>query len=181
MKEYLIIGTLHSGLTPKNELKSLLAEIEPDQVLVELPEGYDSEKIRDRAVVPDEMLFAHSWAQKNNIQADCFGVESDDVDIFQEGFDEDSPEYQEVLKTEEKIIEKYNWKEFNTKKVCDLLDIPVKEKIFDQSILDKQEAGMLKNIREKSIDNGKAVIITGYDHIDYFHDNLENSSTPLRS
>lgn len=64
MQEYFIIGTLHSGLTPKDELEGLLAEIKPDQLLVELPEGYDAKDIKDREVVPDEMLFAHSWAQK---------------------------------------------------------------------------------------------------------------------
>lgn len=102
------------------------------------------------------------------------------MNIFKEGYDEDGEEYQDMLEYEEKIIEQYNWKEFNTKKVSDLLDFSLKEKLFDQSVLNKREQEMLENIQEKSIDDGKIVIVTGADHIDYFHDNLKNSCIPLR-
>ena len=38
MRKIIIIGTLHVGLTPDNELKEVLEEYNPDQILVEIDE-----------------------------------------------------------------------------------------------------------------------------------------------
>ena len=74
-----LIGTIHSGHTDKKELAHVLENIDPDQVLIELPEGFSEASVREREVVPDEMLFAYDWTRENGVSRACFDVDSEIV------------------------------------------------------------------------------------------------------
>ncbi|MEK6842233.1 MAG: hypothetical protein AABX84_00295, partial [Nanoarchaeota archaeon] len=62
MRKIYIIGTIH-GMTPNNELKSILKKINPNQILVEITEKYlKNKKFKN---YPKEMVYAYSWGIKN--------------------------------------------------------------------------------------------------------------------
>jgi len=175
-----VIGTIHSGHTDKKELADVLEDIDPDQVLIELPEGFSKASVREREVVPDEMLFAYDWTRENGVSRACFDVDSGIIeDYFSEDYSEDSDEYQEFLDFQDKIIENHNWKDFNKDENLDLLDHPLEDTLFDKAVLKQREKDMLINIKEKIISEGDVAIVTGASHLQFFQKHLENAQLTI--
>lgn len=175
-----LIGTIHSGKTSHKELGDILDKINPDQVLIELPENFSEKGIKKRKVVPDEMLFAYNWVNENDIRCGCFDVSNDTGEnFFADDYSEESKEYQELLDYQDSIIVKHDWKDFNKRENIDLLDHPLEDTLFNSSALKERKRGMLEDIREKVISEGKVVIITGTAHLDFLLKNLENTQLAL--
>lgn len=63
MRKIIIIGTLHAGLTPNQELKEFLEYTKPTQVLVEILEEDLHQKKLDS--YPSEMVYTLKWAKQN--------------------------------------------------------------------------------------------------------------------
>lgn len=178
MREIYVIGTLHAGYTPNDELRELLEDIEPNQVLVELPDE-PIEELKDREVYPSEMIFAYNWGKEKGLQVGRFDVESD-YSYFNEGRSPDDQEYKDYLEYQESIIKEHSWKDFNKERYNKLLDHPLRDVLFDKQQAEKREAEMLENIKKAMISNGKIVVTTGAGHLNYLQEHLPEAVFPLR-
>lgn len=171
MKKIIIIGTLHAGITPNEELGLVFEKYKPDQILVEmLNDDIANNNIDD---YPPEMVFALSWAKMNDI--DVAGFDSD-IDVFQDGVaDTDN---QKLIDQQKKLITK-SWTEYNRAENLKLLDIE-NMNIVDDNKEQEREAEMLNNINAVIADNGTILIVTGCGHLDFFEKNIDKALFPFR-
>lgn len=159
-----VIGTVH-GYTPKEDLIKLFEELKPAQILIEM--FHEDIKNYDTEFYPEEMQFALKYAKDNNIH--YFGFDTY-INVAK-----DNPD-KEYLDYEQKLCEKYNWKEWNTKEVQKLMDIT---RIVNKTDWDQRQKIMLENIKLKAINN--AIILTGAAHLEFFERNLKSATFPFRT
>ena len=63
MQKIIVIGTVHGGFTPDEELKEVFEEYSPKQLFVEVAEEHvKKNKLKD---YPPEMIFTLRWAKEN--------------------------------------------------------------------------------------------------------------------
>ena len=171
MRKIFIIGTLHLGLTPNEELEKYIARINPDQIFVEITrEDIDDKKLKD---YPPEMVFVHGWAIKNGLKLNGF---DSNVDMIKEEINEEDKE--RLFKEQEEIIKEYNWKDLNKLKNQEIIDL-TDEKFVDINKLNKRQSEMLDNINKSMIKEGNILIITGCGHLEFFRKNLKSALFPL--
>lgn len=170
MQNIIVIGTLHAGLTPNEELEKIFTEYKPTQILVEISQDdINSDNLNK---YPPEMIFTYEWAITNNVKVNGFDSK---INVFKEGLTEN--DNLDLIEEQKKLIKKYSWKDFNKSENKKLLDIdnitdPVKEK--------KREQEILKNINKAIDENGSILIITGCGHLDFLEQNLKNAIFPFR-
>lgn len=173
MRKIIIIGTLHVGLTPKNELQELLDRFKPDQLLVELS---NDDIINDKiGLYSDEMLFAYDWAKDNDVLVNGF-----DANISVLSAAKNEEDNNEVIEEQKKIIEKYSWKDFNKTSYLKLLNTEKEARLIDRKKWDLREEKMLENILENIIPEGMVLIVTGSGHIPFFEKNIKDAIFPLK-
>jgi pheromone shutdown protein TraB len=171
MRKIIVIGTLHAGLTPKNELKDILSSYKPDQLLVEIQE----KDIQAKTIssYSDEMVFAYEWAKENNILVIGFDV---NINILKEG--KTQADNQRVIEKQKAIIHQHDWKDFNQNKYLKLLD-EFKRNLVDGEKWKEREKKMLSNILDNVINTGVIVVLTGAGHIPFFIEHLKDAEFPL--
>ncbi|MCK5449910.1 hypothetical protein KAI32_03520 [Candidatus Pacearchaeota archaeon] len=174
MKKIIVIGTMHNIFPKhKDELKSIIEEIDPDQVLVEIEKkDLNSDEIKS---YPKEIVFAYNWAIKNKKKVDAFDV---DMNLWKKGVtqkDEDRIEKEWFQK-----YGKHNWKFFNKKTSENRLTIWTIDEIIDQNKMGVRQKNMLENIKRISIKEGKVLILTGAYHLDFFAKHLKQATFPYR-
>ena len=173
-RKIIIIGTLHAGITPNNELKEVIEKFNPDQLLVEL--ANDDIIKNDLSSYPPEMIFAFEWAKNNNVMVAGFDYK---IDVFREGvMPEDN---QTMIEKQKKLIKKLSWKDFNKIENEKLLDVDGLDELIDQNNERVREDEMLKNIEANIIENGTVVIITGTAHLNFFERNIKDAMFPFRN
>ena len=173
MRKIYVIGTVHNMLPgKKKELKSLLEDIDPDQILVEIV----NKDLRNNRIrkYPKEMIFAYIWAIKNGKKVNGSDVP---INIIRKGFSQ--KELKIVEKSLTKIASKYTWKELNKSKYIRKLEI------FDDKIIDKKkhrlrQKKMLENIQKNMIKDGTILILTGSGHLKFFEKKLKEAIFPFR-
>lgn len=172
MRKIYIIGTLHGGCTPENELEEILTNLKPDQLMVEIQQkDIDGKNFND---YPNEMVFGYKWAKDQNIPV--YGIDTDISDIAEGKTDEDN---QKVMDMQIKIINQHNWKDFNKKGYVKLLDVPGELELVDKEKADLREREMLENILENVISKGTVVVLTGAGHLAFFGKELPEAIFPL--
>lgn len=178
MRKVFIIGTLHLGFTPKDELREVLEELRLTQLFVELPPE-DSEKREVAEKHSDEMAFAYRWAKENNVLVVSYDIGGGNLE--KEGAEEDK-EYIQLSKEELEEAKKISWRERNKKNAYKgSAWEKIKEKFIDQKKWDAREKQMLENIRQNLADEGTVVILTGAGHLDFFEENLSEAEFLFRS
>lgn len=178
MRKIYIIGTLHNMLPKyKEELKSLLEDINPDQVLVEIVDkDLKTKKIRK---YPKEMRFAYRWGMKHDKKTNGFDTP---IDVVKK-----SVTKKELKKAEEEalsIIDKYGltWKDFNKPKYEHIKEIDILEnQIIDRPKDKLRQRQMLENIQKMIIEDGTVLILTGAGHLSFFEQNIKEAIFPLRT
>lgn len=179
MKEVIIIGTLHGGFTPKEELKELLSSINPDKVLVELsPEELARPVVKSTR---DDMFTAYDWATGNNKQVAVFDIEND---TLKEGVTGEEPEFAEFGSAIEGLLKEYSWKELNREepwKSSDVLGLENKlmEKYFNIEKNQERDFTMFQNIKDNLIE-GKNVVLTGTGHLTFFKEQMPEAKLFFR-
>jgi hypothetical protein len=173
MPKIIIVGTLHGGITPNNELKEVLEELNPDQLLVEMKnKGLIDNKTEE---YPSEMIFVYNWAKENNIKV--FGFDSD-IDTFREGVTQE--DNQAIIEKQDRAMGNLSWKDFNIEENNKLLDVEGIENLINPEKEKMREMEMLKNIQNNIIKNGTVVIITGAGHLNFFEKNIKDAVFPFR-
>lgn len=174
MRKIYVIGTLHN-MMPKHEkeLTQILDKINPDQILVEIVrKNLKSPKIR---AYPKEMQFAYRWGTKHNKKVDGF-----DASIYVDKKDTTKKEREKFLKEFMKIINKYDWQQWNKKKY-DKISYDNLRKLIDFRKHRSRQNKMLQNIRKMMIKDGIILILTGAGHLSFFERHLEKAIFPLRN
>lgn len=176
MRKIIIVGTLHAGLTPKNELREVLDKFNPDQVLVEIIQKDINNKKFDS--YPPEMIFVFKWANNKGILVKGFDYE---INVLKKKMtEEDNKKVIEEQKELMRKTEKFNWKDMNKEENLKLLRIESAEKLVDPKKERKREIKMLKNINKVMISKGVVVIITGVGHLGFFQRNIKDALFPFR-
>lgn len=178
MRNIYVIGTLHGGYVPTEELEEQLVKLDPSQLFIELPDK-SIETIKSGGDVRDEMMFVYEWGHKHNIPVHCFDV---DRWTLKEGITINSPEFKELYDAQSKILEKHklSWKELNKEKYDTLLDHPLMEKVSDSTKEHEREIEMLQNIRDNMKKQGNILIFTGTAHLSFFQESLSKAIFPFR-
>jgi pheromone shutdown protein TraB len=178
MKNMYVVGTLHQGCVPEEELVDVLESFKPDQLFLELPDE-PLEDIVKSGDIRDEMIYAYQWAKKNNILVHCFDSE---INTFRDGITVDSPEFKKLLVEQTEILKnsKITWKQHNKKQYDSLLDHPLIAVISDPAKELQREKDMLQKIRKHSIQEGVILILTGAGHLSFFESELPEATFPFR-
>lgn len=171
-----VIGTLHLGLTPLDELKEVLEDISPDQILIELPRGTHG------VGGPDEMVYAKQWARDNGINVDFFDA---DISVLKDSILENNAEYKELIKRQVQLLQGISWKDANKKATFTegelaKIDKELMTKVFDVEKWNRREDEMLKNVVELMQKDGVVAILTGAGHLDFFENSPLETKLPLR-
>jgi len=173
MNQIFIIGTLHAGWTPEDELQEELEKIKPDQLLVEICD----QDLRDNKLddYPPEMIFAYQWAKKNNVSV--AGYDSK-IKVFKEGVsDQDN---QDLIEKQKQRLGYLSWKDANKPENCDLFDDEDCQKLVDPEKDKLREQEMLDNINKEIADQGRIVTLTSCGHLGFFKDNFSEAKFPLK-
>lgn len=178
MQQIIIIGTLHAGWTPADELRAVLAAQKPDQVLVELsPE--ELERPREDSI-RDEMFAAYDWASGKDTPVAVFDHEND---VLREGVRGDEDAFREYEQKSREIFRGYTWKQLNREDPWQVPAMQELEQYMNEHYIDpekatRREAVMLETIRQKMID-GRNVVVTGVGHLPFFSKHLPSAAMPL--
>ncbi len=180
MKETIIIGTLHGGSTPKDELLKILNTVNPDNVLVEL----SLEELNDRPrtdSIRDEMFAAYDWAVEHHKDVDVFDIEDD---ILKEGITGSEPDFVELELKVKDLLKDYSWKELNRKEPWNIpevvrLEDSIVEKYFDPEKMKARDFQLLRNITDK-LKDGVNIVITGAGHLTFLKQHMPTATLPLR-
>lgn len=178
--EIIIIGTLHTGWTPHDELIELLKNIEPNNILVELSKEELSTE-RRKTSIRDEMIAAYDWATGNNIPVNVFDTENN---ILREGITGTEPFFIQHGQQMKKILKNYSWKDLNSDKPWNLpgikcLDKEMNERYIDPEKSTKRDIELVNSIKNL-IKQGKNVILIGAGHLDFLEESFPDAEFPLR-
>lgn len=176
MRHIFILGTIHDGHTPPTELITALEQLQPDQVMLEIPRGTDADAVRHTDDWRDEMRAAYRWAREQDIPTIFF---DENMPLFRDGYSVEHPAYAEFIKKAEAEIAKHSWKELN-KPEYDSLFGEEYFTIFDKEKDSAREHTLLANITEQLPEQGNVVIVTGTGHLAFFEKNLPDATFPLR-
>lgn len=173
-RKIIVIGTLHAGITPNNELKETIESFQPDQLLIEI--ANDDIVKKNLSLYPPEMIFTFEWAKNNNVKVAGFDSK---INVFREGaIPEDN---QAIIEKQKKLIKKLSWKDFNRIENEKLLDVDDLNVLIDKDNERARENEMLKNIEANIIETGTVVIITGTSHLNFFERNIKDAIFPFRN
>lgn len=177
MRKILLLGTLHGGLTPKDELRSILESVAPDQLFVELTPN----EIINGSPFRDEMMFAYQWGQDRRITVNRFDRNTGEL---KEGVTGKEPEFITLSNELKSALEKYSWQELNKTEISQqpqILEIEkrIHDKFIDSTKEKEREEEMLKNIQDQILPAGEVLIITGTGHLDFFLRNLSDARLAL--
>ncbi|NOY35860.1 MAG: hypothetical protein GXP44_03015 [bacterium] len=180
MKKIIIIGTIHGGFTPKEELEEFLSDINPDQVLVELSDEELNDRPRENSI-RDEMFAAYDWATRNKKKADCFDIENN---TLKKGVTGKEPEFLKFELKVKELLKDYSWKDLNKEEPWETpevveLENKITEKYFNAEKQKEREHEMLDIVRGKLID-GVNAIITGAGHLSFFKKEIPEAAFPLQ-
>ena len=176
MRKIIIIGTVHGGFTPENELKEVLEKYKPNQVLVEIAqEDINKNNIKN---YPPEMIFAMKWAKENKVKVNYF-------DIIENTLKKSitKKEVKNLIKEQDEQIKKSNftWKDLNNKEKIKILDTRIYLNAVDLEKEKERELKMLNKIKRMMIKSGTIVIVTGAGHLNFFEKNLKGAEFPFRN
>ena len=172
MRKIIIIGTLHLGLTPNKELREVLDEIKPDQLLVEINER-DIKNNNFKKYIP-EMVFAYRRAKKKKISVSGF---DSSINVLSQGMTE--KDKKRIIQKQKRLAKGHNWKDLNKEKYLKLLR-GSEEGLIDWKKEQKREEKMLQNIKKAMQPNGKIVIVTGCGHLSFFEKSIKDAVFPFR-
>lgn len=173
MRNLIFIGTLHAGITPKDELADILKGLKPTQLLVEIQQkDIASNNLKD---YPDEMIFAYHWAIKNKIPA--FGFDSGINELSDNATTEDE---ERLVQRDRQIVSQHNWKDFNKDEYMKLFETEEDSALVNEKKSNLRELEMLQNINGGIDPNGTIIVLTGAYHLKYFENKFKDATFPYR-
>lgn len=181
MNRTIIVGTLHLGLTRKNDLKKLLEEIHPDQLLLELPA---EQSARERASrTSDEMGFAAMWAGTKGIPVAYFDTGES---VLRDGISVEGSLYKELESRQVQEIKAFSWQDLNKKEPWREGRLASAQQTFWRECIDPakwelREENMLENIQRLKKQKGTVLILTGAGHLDFFEREFPEAEFPYRN
>ncbi len=177
MRKIIVIGTVHGGFTPNNELQDVLENFKPGQLLVEIAE--EDIKKDNLKEYPSEMICAYNWAKKRKIPVNGF---DSTINVLAEGITEEHNK--KAIKIQLKRIERYTWKDLNKEEYLKMVDSellpPPLNQLIDEKKMKQREKEMVKNIKKYIHKKGDIIIITGAGNLKIFEKEFPNAIFPYR-
>ncbi|MBU0530931.1 hypothetical protein KJ910_00325 [Patescibacteria group bacterium] len=165
MKKIIILGTLHAGLTPNEDLVAELKRIKPDQLLVEIAdEDLQSGQIES---YPSEMIAAYQWAQEQGLPVAGFDAK---INVFRSGMTE--ADNDRVIELQKVQLGDLTWKDLNEPENFNRLNIPEYEKLVDPDQERRRWQAMVENIKNVIADEGTILILTGCGNLKFLRQEL---------
>lgn len=177
-----VIGTLHLGLTRRNDLRKILEELKPAQLLVELPEE-PTARLR-ASQHSDEMAFAAMWAETKSIPVGFFDV--NEGGILKDGVSENDSDFKRLVDEQVAELKAFPWQDLNRRDVWEKgrlgeVERELYSQYFDAEKWEVRERKMLENIKRLTGKEGTTVILTGAGHLVFFQKELPNAEFPYRN
>ncbi len=172
MSKIIFIGTLHAGLTPHEELRQVLEQYEPERILLEIVQSDIQKGTLDK--YPDEMIFALAWAHKNYIEVQ--GIDSP-IDVLASGKTDDDNKL--VIAEQKEILNKYSWKDANTREVNEKLNTGQVKTLIDPIKNQLRERDMLKNLQRVIDNDKKTIVLIGAGHLSFFQRHFPDALFPF--
>ena len=167
-----VIGTLHGGVTPFEELEELFEQYRPTQLFIEMVQK-DVEKGRIKKY-HEEMQRAYRWAKDHNVNMCAF-----DAAITPTKKALSKKENDQLIEACKKRIRGLTWKDLNREEYDHVFDRILKGYI-DKKKDAQRNRGMVENIRKQLAPTGTAIILTGSGHLPFFEKALKGAVFPLR-
>lgn len=172
MKEVILIGTIHLGLTPIEELVSEVVTYNPDRVLIEVDkEGNGAE----------EMKLLLDWCKENNVEYRCF-----DTAVPAEK-SASRPTQREIIGFAELIKKKLHgvsWKDLNNRLTWESTGAEDVNQAFTDKFYDLDKIETRNKLIEQNIPplltEGTNVVVTGAGHLTHLLAAIPGSTAPLR-
>ena len=98
--------------------------------------------------------------------------------VMKEGKNKEDNE--KVILKQEKIIKKYDWKQFNQEKLNTKLN-SLSKNLINKNNWNLREEEMSKNIQKSISKKGTVVVLTGCAHLSYFEKAFPKAKFPLRN
>lgn len=174
MIKIIIIGTLHAGITPNDELEEVIEKFKPNQLLIEM--ASDDVAKNNLGDYPLEMVFAFKWAKNNNVPVVGFDSK---INVFRNGVG--PQDNQAIIEKQKQLIKNLSWKDFNKTENEKLLAVDGLNDLVDPTKERARENEMLKNIQAGIIKSGTALIVTGVAHLNFFERNIKDAIFPFRN
>ncbi len=173
-----LVGTLHGGLTPHTELQTILEELKPQQVFVELTDKEVLSLVEGKSLFRDEMVFIYNWARKYGVEVVNYDIEND---ILKPGVNGSEPEFRRLVGEQKKILDQFSWKDLNKSENWDIsedfqeLDVQLHKLFLDKDKGVIREQGMFERINKSILEEGIVVVFCGTGHLQFFKENLADS------
>ena len=175
MRKIYVIGTIH-GITPNNELKSILKKINPNQILIEIVER--DLKNKSFKGYPNEMVYTYEWGIKNQKIINGFDFK---IRTVKKPVLKNKKLLKKLDEKAIKIISKHNWKEWNKSKYDEDKEFyKLQKRIIDFKNQKIRENKMLSNIKKIMVKNKKILVLTGVSHLRFFEKKLKGAIFPFR-
>lgn len=173
MKQVILIGTVHLGLTAIDELTEEVLSHKPDRVLIEADKDGNGAQ---------EMQLLLSWCKNNNIEYRCF---DESLPAEKESGRPNPEELESFTKEIKDKLSSVSWKDLNNRSVWESTGAETINQAFTEKFYD---ANKIKD-RNKLIDQnippllaeGINVIVTGAGHLSHLLESIPGSVAPLRS
>jgi len=173
MTKLIVIGTLHAGLTPEEELFDILNNLKLEILLIEMVQKDVEMEILNN--YPPEMISAYHWAKKQNISV--YGFDSA-IHTLRDGMTEQ--DNQDAIDKQKEIMKKFTWKDINKEKNLALLNGNLWEKLVDPNKHRRREEEMIKNIKHILDSTKTTIILTGCAHLKTFEQTFPQAIFPFR-
>jgi len=181
MRNIKIVGTLHGGITSKEELEEILKDSNPDQILVELS-NKEVRNIPESNSIRDEMIYIYQWAKNAGIKIGNFDVE---VNVLEDGINGKENDFIQLNNKFDEALKSISWKELNKEKYwigsdIAILDKKIRDRYLSKKRCEEREDKMLASINRQMIESGTILIFMGIGHLSYFEKSLPSATFLLR-
>ena len=172
MKEVILIGTAHLGLTPIEELVDEVMSHNPDRVLIEVDQQGNG---------AEEMKLLLDWCKESNVEYRCFDQSVPAEKIAGRPTKKEIDDFTAVIK---ETLQGVSWKELNKRSAWETTGAERPDQDFLDTFYNAEKIVERERLIEKNIvsvlTGGTNVVVTGAGHLTHLLKAIPGSAAPLR-
>ena len=172
MRKVILIGTVHLGLTPIDELIDEVISHNPDRILIEIDQDGNGAQ---------EMKQLLQWCKDNSAEYHCF---DEAAPAEQSASGPTEKEIVDFTKAIQDKLQGVSWKDLNNPSVWKETGAEEINQAFTDKFYDPEKIKDREKLLDKNISNllteGTNVVVTGAGHMTRLLDSIPGSTAPLR-